>query len=261
MDDDTDMQQTDEVADFLASYCKNVVIGDKFELMKKLELKLEWDNDGVEYYTLPESSNCEYAGLISKANYEAYLERYSDVGVERAGDECIITKENLSVMPPDRWDNFYDTLKRVIRDYPIIDEEIYSRLESEERDIVWENCYREEFQEKMAEFEFEGFRDDQFRQILADNEKTDDLFYYLDSIDSLDWELGDTTVYASIGKYVDEVDRDDVLSYMLKNQPFPPGQDDPRQLSFADYSRRLHLDVDQAVESVRAKNLVNRMLG
>lgn len=120
------------------------------------------------------------SGALDRSNYRCVLKLLGGKGTEGAkGSQEVadgVAVEEAShwacgwiqylIIDPSRPDLVAiagEALKR-LEDYPVLDEDDYSREESEEADLVWRDCYRERervkyIREHPSQFEFRSFAD------------------------------------------------------------------------------------------------------
>ena len=271
-----------EVADFLKSYLLHDILTIRTDALKSIDIKaqtprsyshygytyvpdLEDDFEDI-YFVLPMADCSRDADLLQKANFKAYIKLFGDIGVYGSGGECRIDATSLVTIADDKWEDFYDTVDGVTSNYPVLDDDLYQRLQDEESTKAWDNWYRREFRSeigKKCELRSEdGFRGGQFEEILDSNDELDALLAFLEEkYDRLEWSPdNEGSMDADLHYFLKNVDEADILEFLVSKIPFPPGQDDPRQLSFADYRNRLQADVNMANESDMAKRIVGRLL-
>lgn len=126
--------------------------------------------DQQDWLVAPFTTNRD-ADCLTRANWETQLARLSAVdpngetwkqrsfGHWACGHfDIVIVKPNTPAATK------VEELQQASEDYPVLDEELFSRLEEEKAGEVWKNCYRERerveyIRKHRSQFEFHSFAD------------------------------------------------------------------------------------------------------
>lgn len=108
------------------------------------------------------------SGPLDRSNFESALEALGgesdNVQVHRFGHWGPGWFEIIIVKPDTKEAKTAEEIEEKLANYPVLDESHYSRLESEEADEVWKNCYREKdrieyIRKHRSQFDFRDFAD------------------------------------------------------------------------------------------------------
>lgn len=105
------------------------------------------DNISDLYLMHDYTSMSDYGGsLVEKANADILIEEYGFITVigGYSSFACMIQVQSILDMPEDERDNLLDTLEG-LSDYPLIDDQTLSDLESENTDEAWNDWAKEDF--------------------------------------------------------------------------------------------------------------------
>jgi len=105
---------------------------------------------------------------LTESNWTVALDRLGgegdDVQIDRFGHWACGWWEALSVRKGSEAEKVAEEMEEALADYPVLDDQHFSELETEEADRIWESCYSpkeriEYIREHPIEFEFSGFAD------------------------------------------------------------------------------------------------------
>lgn len=186
---------------------------------------------------------------------------------------CMLRRKAVYEMPEKEWEELMNTVDKLKHDYPYLDENDHSEVESEGQDKEWDETYREEFQKGLAE-KFDGvfstmaFGDrieDKFAAMIEDDNLTDQFFYELrrndgrGRFDELWTEAADGDWSCDVSEIIDAVDTQTIIDYV-----YP---EDPRQMKFKFMARAeslvkemLNDDLMVMVDSPLADRIVDSLL-
>jgi hypothetical protein len=217
--------------------------------------------DEEPYYEFPDTSWSQFnhpAGYVANARYLA--KTYPEVIELRGGDswgEAVIPEKNIPKLYGQTLRDLKQELKR-LENYPLLDEEGASRIESERQDEAWKDWARSEFineLEKKFDDEIEASEDpDGMRERLdlwgtppPGPAAADPVWdFFVEKCDEANeyWEEDSTgDQYIRINRIVEEVEWEDFYNrFLVPTGGLPIGWEDPRQMrfSFAQERRDAH---------------------
>lgn len=133
--------------------------------------------DGYSNFLGDDSEYRNWFGIIGQSRDSDCLERSNfrialellggesdTVRVERYGHWACGWIEEIYVKPDSEAYLIAQTIEKQLDNYPVLDEDDFSNLESEEADEIWANCYNSKeraqyIRHNRSQFEFNSFRD------------------------------------------------------------------------------------------------------
>ena len=125
------------------------------------------DEIGADWLVVPVSHNRD-ADCLSQSNFAVALKMLGGEGdnvqVHRFGHWSCGWFEIIIVRSGTYEAKVAEDIEKVLKDYPVLDDEDFSRREQESADEVWKNCYSWKeraayIREHYSQFEFQNWRD------------------------------------------------------------------------------------------------------
>ena len=267
---------------FYKDFHNETVVKARLAELEVLEMDEIQSERGWTGYELPEckwSSNWHPSHQV--ANYRAWpAEAHGWIlQVKYEGNNtCMLRRKAVYEMPEREWEELMNKVRTLKDDYPTLDDDVQSKVESEYKNEEWESYYRGEFQKEMQEkfedvfttLEFGEKKQAIFDEMISSKELTDEFFYrHSRRCDDDDWwseeEGGDWCL--SLDKIIDKIDTNDVLMG-LREMWKDRWPDDPNQLKFPFYDdvveslvrEMLNDDLMVMVDSPLADRIVDSLL-
>ena len=181
-------------------------------------LSTDDSESGELYFYVPCASGSDYSGsTCERSNYLCFIESYgaedwvfSAYGGYDTYAACV-GLTGLLTCADDTADAILDALEG-LEDYPVLDEEALSQLESDLSDESWNNCYARDF-ERAIEKKFEGCADFDFsdgsalREVFEDLREKCNVYWYNEGSGH------DMTV--DLDAVVEDIDLDDLAKFTV----------------------------------------------